>query len=119
MYVRGWMGFFGICGPQVEQLLGGVDAHIRRRLRAIQLRHWKCKRTMARRLIQMGIRATTAWRTVYKGHRSLWALSHTAAVDRALRNGHWTARGLLSLRELWRSSPHRIVVPVQLTLTLG
>jgi group II intron reverse transcriptase/maturase len=118
-YVRGWMGFFGICGPQVEQSLGGVDAHIRRRLRAIQLRHWKCKRTIARRLIQMGIRATTAWRTVYQGDRSLWALSHTAAVDRALRNGHWTARGLLSLRELWRSSPHRVVVPVQLTLTLG
>lgn len=118
-YLRGWMGFFGICSSPVEPVLGSLDAHIRRRLRAIQLRHWKCKRTIARRLIQMGIRATTAWRTVYQGSASWWALSHTAAVDRALRNGHWTARGLLSLRELWRSSPHRIVVPVQLTLRLG
>src|SRR5436189_3886424 len=40
VYIRGWVGFFGICTERVEPALGTLDAHIRRRLRAIQLRHW-------------------------------------------------------------------------------
>ena len=118
-YLRGWLGFFGICTDSEERTFGNLDAHIRRRLRAIQLKHWKRKRTIARRLTQMGVRHTTAWRSVYAGRRSLWALSHTPSVDRALRNGHWTDRGLVSLKELWRASPHRLVAPEQLKLALG
>lgn len=118
-YLLGWMGFFGICTQAEERILSNLDGHIRRRLRAIQLKQWKRKKTIAHRLIQMGIKRVTAWRTVYEGHRSLWALSHTPAVERALCNGHWTERGLKSLAALWRTSPHRIVAPVQLTLALG
>ena len=32
-----------------------IDAHIRRRLRAIILRHWKRKRTIAKRLVALGV----------------------------------------------------------------
>ena len=104
----------------VEPVLGTLDAHIRRRLRAIQLRHWKRKRSITRRLIQRGVKPVTAGRTVYGGRKSTWALSHTPAVDRALRNGHWTARGLLSLRDLWREkNAPNIAAPVQLALPLG
>jgi len=120
VYIRGWVGFFGICTERVEPVLGTLDAHIRRRLRAIQLRHWKRKRTIARRLIQRGVKPSTVGRTVYGGRKSTWALSHTPAVDRALRNGHWTARGLLSLRDLWREkNAPNIAAPVQLALPLG
>ena len=118
-YLLGWMGFFCICTGSEERTFGNLDAHIRRRLRAIQLKHWKRKRTIARRLTQMGIKHATAWRTVYAGRKYLWALSHTPAVDRALRNGHWTDRGLVSLKELWRTSSHRLVAPEQLMLALG
>lgn len=54
-YVTGWMGFFGICTPQVERTLAGLDAHIRRRLRAMQLKQYKRKRTIVRELIRFGI----------------------------------------------------------------
>jgi group II intron reverse transcriptase/maturase len=116
-YLRGWIGFFGLCTAAVERTLDGLDAHIRRRMRAIQVRHWKRKRTIAQRLTQMGIKHTTAWRSVYAGRKSVWALSHAPPVDRALRNGHWTARGLLSLVDSWRAmaSPH-IAAPQQLGL---
>ena len=113
------MGFFGICTQAEERTLASLDGHIRRRLRTIQLKPWKRKTTIAHRLIQMGIKRKTAWRTVYGGHRSLWSLSHMPAVDRAVRNGHWTDRGLLSLVALWRASPHRVVAPVQQVLALG
>jgi hypothetical protein len=39
------MGFFGICTEQVEVALNTLDAHIRRRLRALELRQCKRKRT--------------------------------------------------------------------------
>jgi len=116
-YLVGWIGFFGICTAGTERALGSLDAHIRRRLRALQLKHWKRKRTIAKKLIELGIRAKTAWATVYGGCKSLWALSHTSAVDRALRNSHWDARGLVSLRSRWRKMREQIDAPVQLSLS--
>jgi len=118
-YLRGWIGFFKVCTGGVEKQLAALDAHIRRRLRAIQLKHWKRKRTIAQRLIQMGIKRDRAWRSVYGGRKSLWSLSHTSTVDRALRNTYWVARGLESLAKLWCGLNSPRVAPAQLVLALG
>ena len=117
-YLRGWLGFFGICTDE-QRTFHGLDAHIRRRLRAIQLRHWKRRRTIARQLIALGIQYQRAWRSIYEGRKSTWALSHTSTVDRALRNSHWDARGLVSLEQRWCEMRAVIVAPIQLTLALG
>lgn len=120
VYLQGWVGFFGICTAGVERVLETLDAHIRRRLRAIQLAHWKTKRTIARRLIRLGVRPKTAWRGVYAGRRSRWALSHTAVVDQGLRNSYYDERGLDSLAALWRELAKYIGAPgEQLLLALG
>ena len=118
-YLLGWLGFFGICTARIERVLHGLDAHIRRRLRAIQLKHWKRRRTIARKLIALGIRKKTAWRSVYEGRKSLWAMSHMPTVDRALQNSHWEAQGLVSLEARWKASVQPVVAPAQLTLALG
>jgi hypothetical protein len=101
VYLRGWLGFFGICTDPVQRKLQSVDAHVRRRLRAIQLKHWKRRRTMAKRLIALGVGSTTAWRGIYGGQRSAWALSHSTAVERGLRNAYFAARGLFSTEKRW------------------
>jgi group II intron reverse transcriptase/maturase len=118
-YLLGWSNFFGICTAGIERTLKGVDAHIRRRLRAIQLNHWKRKRTMVRKLIKLGVGRKTAWRSIYRGHQSLWALSHNLAVDRGLRNAYFAERGLVSLAERWRMKAQIAVAPVQQELALG
>jgi len=119
-YLRGWIGFFSVCSAAELRTLNGLDAHVRRRLRAIVLRHWKRKRTIAKRLVQLGVNAKTAWRGIYKGQRSWWALSHSDPVDRGLRNAYFAERGLVSLVERWRAlNPEGVVVPVQLALALG
>jgi RNA-directed DNA polymerase len=118
-YLDGWLNFFGICTDEVEKTLQTLDAHIRRRLRAIQLKQWKRKRTIARKLIQHGIRPTTAWRSVYGGRKSTWAMSHMSTVDRALPNSHWDERGLVPLLRRYRTRTARMVAPVQLALALG
>lgn len=118
-YLLGWIGFFSICTEAGAQVLSSLDAHIRRRLRALLLRQWKRKRTIARRLIELGVKPKTAWR-VYQERRSWWALSHFLPVDRGLRNAYFAERGLVSLVDQWRKLQSRVVVaPAQLSLGLG
>jgi len=119
VYLVGWVGFFGICTASEERTLRGLDAHIRRRLRAIQLKHWKTKRTTARNLISLGVSRQTAWRRVYAGQKSLWALSHDPAIDRGLRNAFFAERGLVSIVEKWREKIGGIGAQAQLELVLG
>jgi group II intron reverse transcriptase/maturase len=118
-YLQGWINFFGICTAECEKSLDRLDAHIRRRLRAIQLKHWKRRRTIVHKLISLGIRPSTAWRQVYGEHKSLWALSHTRGVDQALRNAYFAQRGLISLLETWRTKTRLNAAPVQYELALG
>ena len=117
-WLRGWHGFFGIASASEQYTLRALDAHIRRRLRAIVLRHWKRKRTIARRLIALGVPRRSAWRQVYAGNKSWWALSHIAAVDHGLRNAYFAKRGLMFLVELHRQAHQHIVAPVPPQLAL-
>jgi group II intron reverse transcriptase/maturase len=118
-YLLGWIGFFAICTEGVERELGGLEAHIRRRLRAIQLKHWKTKHTVVHRLTKLGVSKKLAWRTIYAGSRSTWKLSHTPAVERGLRNAYFAERGLVSLTAEWKRRAKSIGAPAQLQLALG
>jgi RNA-directed DNA polymerase len=117
-YLCGWLNFFGTsCTDAVVRTLHNLDAHIRRRLRAVLLRQWKRRRFIVRRLVRMGARASTAWRVVYEGRKALWALSHCGPVDRTLDKRYFVKRGLFSLEHHYREM-HRVVAPVQLTRAL-
>ena len=119
-YLRGWFGFFGICSSTQIGQLRTFDGHLRRRLRAIILKQWKRKRTRARKLIALGVKRKTAWRTLYDGRKGIWALSRTYAVERALSNAYLAKLGLISLHDLWMKKHRPIVAPVkQLCLPLG
>ena len=117
-WVRGWHGFFGIASASEMQMMRKIDAHLRRRLRAILLRHWKRKRTIARNLIKLGVKRESAWRQVYAGRKSWWALSHTHAVDQGLRNAYFAERGLIFLVDLHRQASQQIVAPESPQLAL-
>ena len=112
-YLRGWLGHFRICTSKVESLFRDMDSHIRRRMRAIQLKHWKRRRTIVRKLIAHGIRPQTAWSAIYAGRTRTWRLSHLPVVDLALRNSYWEKRGLISLQKEWRKYRRSIAAPAQ------
>jgi RNA-directed DNA polymerase len=112
-YLKGWFGFFGICTEWVKHLLHHLDSHIRRRLRAIQLAHWQHKRTIARKLIRLGIKA---WKRIYEKRKSLWTLSRERIVELALPVTYFQKRGLVSLEELLLKKIREIVAPKQLLL---
>ena len=110
-WLRGWHGFFGMASASEMQMMRKIDAHIRRRLRAIILRHWKRKRTIAKRLVALGVNRRTAWHQVYQGRRSWWALSHAHAVDQGLRNAYFAKRGLIFVVELHHRAHRHIAAP--------
>jgi len=122
-YLLGWAGFFQICSEGELRTLRGLDAHIRRRLRALLLKQWKRKRTRAKRLIKLGVPRHHAWKTVYEGNRRLWAISYTYGVHRGLRTAYFAERGLVSLA-VWFSMHNgwNVSAPgavIQLRLPLG
>ena len=117
-WLRGWHAFFGVASAQEMQIVRKLDAHIRRRLRAILLRHWKRKRTIVRNLIALGVERRPAWKGIYQGQRSWWALSHCNAVDQGLRVRYFTDRGLLRLVDMHHRAHEAIVAPVQPQLVL-
>jgi RNA-directed DNA polymerase len=119
VWLGGWHQFFGITAASEEFTLRALDAHIRRRLRAIVLKHWKRQRTIARNLVALGVPRQSAWRQVYAGRKSTWALSHSPAVDKAMPVKFFTARGLVRLVDLHRSSRRDIIAPAQPRLALG
>ena len=110
-WVRGWHGFFGIASASEMQMMRKIDAHIRRRLRVILLHHWKRQRTIERKLVALGVERGAARRGAYGGRKSLWALSHTSAVDHGLRNAYFAKRGLIFLVDLHRHTHQQIVAP--------
>ena len=73
------------------------DVEVSILLRAVVLHRWRRKRTIARNLVKLGVKRQSAWRQVYPGRKSLWALSHTHAVDHGMNTRFFTERGLVAL----------------------
>ena len=101
-YLAGWIAFFRICSSREARTFGRIDSHIRRRLRAIVLRHWKRTSTARRNLRRLGVapRVVRNWAT---SGRSWWSRSHSSAVEKGLSNAWFARLGLISIEERWRT----------------
>jgi hypothetical protein len=121
VFLRGWLGYFAICDAKQHAHLGRIDGHIRRRLLAVLLKHWKRKRHIVTRLIRLGVPSRIAHVDIYVRRRSWWALSDVRAVHRGLTNEYFERRGLYALHAHWRQCHDRIcgIGPTQLTLQAG
>jgi len=117
-YVLGWIGFFWVCTDAERRTIHALDARIRRRLRALLLKQWKSKRTIARMLIALGSKPKSARIAVYEKGQSWWALSHASTVDHALPPAYFADRGLESIEQRWLAL-RTAIGPTQLTLGLG
>lgn len=109
-YMKGWMGFFGIVSARERWTFERLDGHLRRRLRAMQLRQWKTRLTTAKRLKQLGCRHKTAFRAVYEGRHGRWYLSHHRVIESRLNNSYLERQGLCSLTSEWERIHPRFVV---------
>jgi RNA-directed DNA polymerase len=103
-YLRGWSNYFGLCTKDIVKPLKHADAHIRRRLRAMLVRHKKRPRHLFRALCARGVSRASAARTAY-GRRGPWWQSNTKGMQLAYSND-WFGEQLVSLPELWYHGHH-------------
>ncbi len=97
-YLNGWIGYFRLCTGTSS--FRNVDAHIRRRLRALLVRQKKRPRHLYRHLLRRGISRRMAWETAY-GIRGHWKRSSSYGIHKAYGNA-WFADRLVNLRVRWR-----------------
>lgn len=104
-YLEGWKGFFEVCTGE-KRTMQILDAHIRRRLRAIQIRQWKQATTIARHFIAQGVKRKTAWKALQEGRPSIWRISHRYAAEHAMPVIYFARQGLFSLdKGKWEPTP--------------
>ena len=81
-YVPGWKAYFGLA--QTPHVWRGLDEWMRRRMRALHLKHWRRGKTIYRALLKVGATANVAQSVAALGHRwwhnSLTALHHVLTI---------------------------------------
>jgi len=91
IWYNGWASYFKM--TQYPAQLAGIEAHIRRRLRARFVNQQKRRRNLYLKLIKQGVGKNMAAKTVYT-NKGTWNLSHTRAVEKALSNEWFVKAGL-------------------------
>jgi RNA-directed DNA polymerase len=114
-YLTGWISHFRLCTPEAVPGLGVLDAHVRRRVRAIIVRQKKRSRFLFRHLKAKGVSARAAAGCAYCG-KGAWVKSNRPAMTKAYSPA-WFAGRMASLKAMW-DDLHPPQVSVQLTLDL-
>ena len=81
-YIKGWGAYFRICDEEGSRSWKGIDAHVRRRVRAIAIRQQKRPRFLFRHLVRNGASegsaAKAAWSSRGVWHKSARFGTHAA-----------------------------------------
>jgi RNA-directed DNA polymerase len=81
----GWSNYYSM--TQYPSQLKAIEGHIRRRLRSRIVDQQKSRRNLFHKLMKRGVSRTKAAVTSFS-NKKRWALSHTAAMEKAYLN-HW------------------------------
>ncbi len=99
-YLTGWISHFRLCTPEAANGLGVIDAHVRRRVRAIIARQKKRQRFLFRHLKARGVSVKAAAGCAYCG-KGAWVKSNRPAMTRAYPPS-WFSGRMASLKALWQ-----------------
>ena len=90
-YILGWKAYFGLA--QAPSVWRDLDAWVRHRLRAIQLKHWRRGTTILRELQSLGASVSVATQ-VAGNARSWWRNSAMKALNSVLTIAYYDRLGL-------------------------
>lgn len=98
-YLAGWMAHYRLCTVEAAKGFARIDAHIRRRVRAIIVRQKKRQRFVFRHLLARGVSRKAAAGAAYCGRGAWWRSNHPG-LARAYPPP-WFAGRLVSLSTRW------------------
>ncbi|MNR15007.1 Group II intron, maturase-specific domain [compost metagenome] len=89
-YLLGWKGYFGLA--QTPRIWRALDEWIRRRLRALHLKHWRHGKTTYRELLRLGASPQVAQSVAALSRR--WWHNSLSAVHRVLTIAYFDRLGV-------------------------
>lgn len=89
-YLLGWKGYFRLA--QATRVWRESDEWLRHRLRAMQLRQWRCGTTIYRELRALGASEVTAHKVAANSHR--WWRNSAGAINRVMTIAYFDRLGL-------------------------
>lgn len=92
--IQGWGNYFRI--GDIFKYARGIDAYLRRRLRACRWKEWKNIKTKYRNLKALGTKDYEAWKNA-NTRKGYWRISASPIIQRALTNKYWQKQGLKTL----------------------
>ena len=103
----GWSAYYRM--TQMPSQLKGIEAHIRRRLRAQFVGSFNRRRHLFRKMLKQGVKPATA-RHVFHSNKGRWKLAGSLPVGLAWNNDWFASRGLKTISE--NALPHWLPLSV-------
>jgi RNA-directed DNA polymerase len=104
-YLNGWVAHFRLCTAEAVRALQFIDAHIRRRLRAIIIRQRKRPRFLFRHLRSRGVSIKAAAGAAFSA-RGRWFCANHPGLTRAYPPAWFTGKGI-ARHPMGRTQPSR------------
>ena len=100
VYIRGWLGYFGIANMRTT--MQAWEGWLRRRYRSYIWKQWKKPRTRAKSLMRLGIPEWQAW-AVSNCRKAYWHMAKNGHVQRALSKERLAQAGYDSILARYES----------------
>ncbi len=100
VYIRGWLGYFGIAS--MKTTMQDWDGWLRRRIRMYIWKQWKLPKTRVKNLVQLGVPDWAAYR-YGNSRKGYWRLSGTTTLARAISNKRLAQAGYYSILDRYES----------------
>jgi group II intron reverse transcriptase/maturase len=100
VFIRGWLGYFGIAN--MRNTMKEWDSWLRRRFRMYIWKQWKLPRTRVKNLMKLGVPEWRAREVAYS-RKSYWRCSAHASVQAAISNKRLAQAGYFSILDQYES----------------
>ena len=100
VYIRGWLGYFGIAS--MKATLHEWDKWLRRRIRMYIWKQWKLPRTRVQNLIKLGMPQWMAHRNGYS-RKGYWAVAGSGILQHTITNERLAAAGYFCISDYYES----------------
>ena len=100
IFIRGWLGYFGIAS--IKTIMQKWDEWLRRRFRMYIWKQWKRPKTRMQNLMKLGVADWRAREAAYS-RKSYWRCAKHASVNMAITNKRLAQAGYYSLSERYES----------------
>ena len=100
VYIRGWLGYFGIAS--MKTTMQEWDGWLRRRFRCYIWKQWKNPRTRVKNLMKLGMPQWQAYRNG-NSQKGYWAVAGSGILTHSITNKRLVAAGYLEILNYYES----------------